>query len=86
MPLAEYMAGYHDFASRCGIERMVFTQPSTYGRDNTCMLDAIKMCGGNARGIVDIDEHAPDTELARLNSMGVVGTRFTISHESAKSG
>ncbi len=25
-PLAEYLAGYRDFASRCGIERMVFTQ------------------------------------------------------------
>jgi len=78
VPLADYMAGYQDFARRCGIERMVFTQPSTYGRDNTCLLDAIKMCGGNARGIVDIDEHAPDAELARLSSAGVVGMRFNL--------
>jgi predicted TIM-barrel fold metal-dependent hydrolase len=78
MPLAEYMAGYLDFARLCGIERMVFTQPSTYGRDNTCMLDAIKMCGGNALGIVDIDENASDAELARLNSAGVVGIRFNL--------
>jgi 2-pyrone-4,6-dicarboxylate lactonase len=78
MPLAEYMAGYNDFARRCGIERMVFTQPSTYGRDNTCMLDAIKMCGGNARGIVDIDENASDSELARLSQAGVVGIRFNL--------
>lgn len=59
VPRAEYMAGYQDFAKRCGIERMVFTQPSTYGRDNTCMLDAIRMAGSNARGIVDIAA-APD--------------------------
>ena len=78
VPLAEYMAGYRQFAQACGIERMVFTQPSTYGRDNTCMLDAIKLCGGNARGIVDIDENAPDAELARLNSAGVVGIRFNL--------
>ena len=78
MPLAEYIAGYQDFTRRCGIERMVFTQPSAYGRDNTCMLDAIQMCGGKACGIVDIDEHAPDAELARLNSAGVVGIRFNL--------
>ena len=78
MPLAEYMAGYNDFARRCGIERMVFTQPSTYGRDNTCMLDAIRMCGGNARGIVDIDENAPGAELERLTQAGVVGIRFNL--------
>ena len=42
------------------------------------MLDAIKLCGGNARGIVDIDENAPDAELARLNNAGVVGIRFNL--------
>ncbi len=79
VPLAEFMVTYRDFAQRCDIERMVFTQPSTYGRDNSCLLDAIKLCGGNARGIVDIDENAPDAELARLNSAGVVGIRFNLS-------
>lgn len=81
LPLAEYLAGYRDFARRCGIERMVFTQPSTYGRDNTCLLDAIQLCGGNARGIVDIDESyesASDAELARFASTGVVGVRFNL--------
>ena len=78
LPLAEFMAGYQDLARRCGVERMVFTQPSTYGRDNRCLLDAIQLCGGKARGIVDIDEHAPDAELARLNSAGVVGIRFNL--------
>jgi len=82
MPLAEYMAGYNDFARRCGIERMVFTQPSTYGRDNTCMLDAISMCVSNARGIVDIDENASDAELAHLQSAGVIGIRFNLGPPS----
>lgn len=76
VPLAEFMVNYRDIANRWGVERMVFTQPSTYGRDNSCLLDAIKLCGGNARGIVDIDENAPDAELARLSSAGVVGIRF----------
>ena len=51
LPLADYMAAYRQFAQSCGMERMVFTQPSTYGRDNSCLLDAITLCGGNARGI-----------------------------------
>lgn len=78
VPLADYMADYGRFARACGIERMVFTQPSTYGRDNTCLLDAIQLCGGRARGIVDIDEHAPDAELVRLAAAGVVGVRFNL--------
>lgn len=78
VPLAKYMADYLVLARRCGIERMVFTQPSTYGRDNTCLLDAIKLCNGQARGMVDIDENAPDAELARLNAAGVVGIRFNL--------
>lgn len=31
-----------------------------------------------ARGIVDIDENAPDAERARLNSAGAVGIRFNL--------
>jgi 2-pyrone-4,6-dicarboxylate lactonase len=78
MPLADYMARCRQVAESCGVERMVFTQPSTYGRDNTCLIDAIKLCNGAARGIVDIDETAPDAELARLQAAGVVGVRFNL--------
>ena len=49
LPLAEFIAGYRDWATRCGIERMVFTQPSTYGRDNTCLLDPT--CFREAQGV-----------------------------------
>jgi predicted TIM-barrel fold metal-dependent hydrolase len=88
LPLAEYPAGYRDAARRCGIERMAFTQPSTYGRDNTCMLDAIKLCDGKARGIVAIGENAPDAELARLAGAGVVGVRINLGppHRAREAG
>ena len=46
----------------------MFVQPSAYGRDNTCMLDAMREVGAKCRGIVDIDENAPDAELERLNA------------------
>jgi len=66
---------YLSLARRLGIERMVFVQPSTYGRDNSCLVDAIKAVAPNGRGIVDIDELAPDAELQRLHDAGARGVR-----------
>ena len=74
-PLAQYL----ELARRLGFERFVFVQPSAYARDNACMLDAMKEMGARCRGIVDIDEDAPDAELARLHSAGVRGVRVNVS-------
>ena len=52
-PLEEYLK----LANHLGIQRYVFVQPSAYGRDNSCMLDAMKIVGVNqCRGIVDIEK------------------------------
>ena len=54
-------------------------QPSAYGRDNRCMLDAMRKIGTkNCRGIADIDENAPDAELERLDAAGVRGVRINV--------
>jgi 2-pyrone-4,6-dicarboxylate lactonase len=74
-PLDDYLA----LCRLLGIERYVFVQPSAYGRDNTCMLDAMRQVGANCRGIVDIEENAPDAELARLHAVGVRGVRINVS-------
>lgn len=74
-PLSEYRA----LARRLGIERMVFVQPSAYGRDNTCLLDAIREVRAPCRGIVDVDENIPDAGLARLQAAGVCGVRINVS-------
>jgi predicted TIM-barrel fold metal-dependent hydrolase len=74
-PLDEYL----ETAGKLGIERFVFVQPSAYGRDNACMLDAMRTIGERCRGIVDVDENAPDAELARLNDAGVRGVRVNVS-------
>ncbi|MGH8699969.1 MAG: amidohydrolase family protein, partial [Burkholderiales bacterium] len=62
-PLEDYLK----LARHLGCERYVFVQPSAYGRDNACMLDAMREVGGKCRGIVDIDENAPDAEIERLH-------------------
>src|SRR5256885_7026163 len=43
------------------------------------MLDAMREVGvAKCRGIVDIDENAPDAELERLNALGVCGVRINV--------
>ena len=74
-PLEEYLA----LSRRLGFERFVFVQPSAYGRDNACMLDAMHEVGAACRGIVDIDENIPDAVLDRLHSAGVRGVRINVS-------
>ena len=78
-PLDDYLA----LSRRLGIERMVFVQPSAYGRDNACMLDAMRQVtakfGPICRGIVDVDENISDAELERLNAAGVRGVRINVS-------
>jgi 2-pyrone-4,6-dicarboxylate lactonase len=73
-PLAPVEA-YLAFARPLGFERFVFVQPSAYGRDNACLLDAMRAVPGS-RGIVDVDENAPDAELERLHAAGVRGVRI----------
>jgi 2-pyrone-4,6-dicarboxylate lactonase len=73
-PLEDYLA----LARGLGIERFVFVQPSAYGRDNRCMVDAMRTMGAACRGVVDIDENAPDAELERLHRLGVRGVRINV--------
>jgi 2-pyrone-4,6-dicarboxylate lactonase len=74
-PLEDYLA----HVKPLGITRYVLVQPSAYGRDNSCMLDAMRALDPAVRrGIVDIDEHAPDALLADLHAAGVRGVRINV--------
>ena len=75
-PLEDYLEHAHEL----GIGRYVFVQPSAYGRDNRCMLDAMRIVGTqDCRGIVDIDEDATPEELTRLHAAGVRGVRINVN-------
>ena len=74
-PLGDFLA----LARVLGMERFVFVQPSAYGRDNSCMLDAMREVGPKCRGIVDVDENISDAELERLHGIGVRGVRINVS-------
>ena len=74
-PVEDFLA----LSKTLGLSRFVFVQPSAYGRDNRCMLDAMREVGTqNRRGIVDLDENAPDAELERLHALGVRGVRINV--------
>ncbi len=59
-----------------GLERLVVVQPSTYGLDNSCQLEAMAHFGGDARGVMVVDDRTPVHELERLTELGVRGARF----------
>jgi 2-pyrone-4,6-dicarboxylate lactonase len=83
-PPVALLADYLPLARTLNIDRLVFVQPSAYGRDNSCMVDAMREIGPGCRGIVDVDESVPDAELARLDAIGVRGVRINVSPVRAR--
>jgi D-galactarolactone isomerase len=67
---------YLAMRKRLGVERNVVVQPTAYGRDNRCTLDAMAAIGPSARGVAVVDETVSDTELERLTQAGIRGARF----------
>jgi predicted TIM-barrel fold metal-dependent hydrolase len=59
--------------------RVVIVQPSVYGTDNGCTLDAIKQLGSTARGIAVIDEQTPDATLDEMDHAGIRGIRINLA-------
>jgi predicted TIM-barrel fold metal-dependent hydrolase len=68
-----------------GIERVVFTQPSVYGTDNSAILDAMaalnRRTPGRARCVVALDMQASDQEIAALDAAGVRGVRLNTDNK-----
>ncbi len=61
----------------------LIVQPSAYGTDNACLLDALARSGGRFRGIAVVDWTAPDRKLDDLRRRGVVGLRFNLPRTGA---
>ena len=45
------MSEYREIQKALGLERVVIVQPTGYGFDNTCTLEAMKALGPGARGV-----------------------------------
>ncbi len=62
-----------------GVPRNVIVQPSFYGFDNTCLVDALKELGTSARGVAVVPLDVSDAELRRLAAAGVTGVRLNLA-------
>lgn len=67
---------YRALQRRLGLERVVVVQPTTYGRDNACLLAALDELGPAARAVVVVDDQVDEVELERLTRRGARGVRF----------
>src|SRR5918992_3164231 len=68
-----------------GIERVVFTQPSVYGIDNSAILDAAAALNAEkanrARCVVAVDMNISEKEIAGLDAAGVRGVRLNTDNK-----
>ncbi len=68
---------YLAMLNRLGFERCVIVQPSLYGADNRCTLDAMAQIGpARARGVAVTRTDAGDDEFKALHAAGIRGLRF----------
>ena len=60
------------------ISRAVIVQPSVYGTDNSCTIDAMKQYGLEARGIAVLPDAIPSTTLDNMQRAGIRGIRINL--------
>jgi predicted TIM-barrel fold metal-dependent hydrolase len=73
--LVDEMRALH---SRLHTQRVVVVQPSVYGTDNACTLDALRHLGAGARGVAVIDDGTSDDEIDRMDRAGIRGIRVNL--------
>lgn len=78
------VADLQEHLTRNGLQRTVIIQPSFYGTDNSCMLQALHDLQGAGRGIAVLDASASDADLRVLHSQGIRGLRLNV--ESSATG
>lgn len=69
------VAAYRQLQQRLGTSRAVVVNPSTYGTDNRCTVDALDQLGECARGVAVVAQDVSDLELDRLATHRVCGLR-----------
>jgi D-galactarolactone isomerase len=62
---------------RLGLTRAVVVQPTAYGTDNSCTVEAIAALGlDRTRGVAIVGPDVSDAELQQLTDAGIRGARF----------
>ena len=71
-----HIENYLELRRILGLERAVVVQPSAYGTDNRCTLEAVARLGDKARAVVVVDDTVSNAELEGLTGKGARGLRF----------
>lgn len=74
-PPVATVEAYRLLQGRLGTTRTVVVNPSTYGTDNACTLDALDRLGDCARGVAVVSSEVDDRELDQLDARRVRGLR-----------
>ena len=78
------VADYRTLQKRIGTTRGVVVQPSSYGTDNRCLLEALQQFGSSVtRGIAVVNTSVSDRELKEMDAAGVRGIRFNLLQAGA---
>ncbi|VVD92944.1 4-sulfomuconolactone hydrolase [Pandoraea pneumonica] len=72
------LAKYREVMDALSIRRFAIVQPSFYGTDNRCLLDALAKAGDAARGVVMIDEGLPAATLDDWHRANVRAIRLDL--------
>lgn len=85
VPCLHNLTDVRNFEGTIGIHNTVFVQPSIYGIDNSCLLDALRVVGpSHGRGVVGIDPDLLDiTQLQEWHRLGVRGVRLNLKSNNA---
>ena len=78
-PETASVAEVRSFLAALHMDRVVVVQPSVYGTDNRCTVDAVRELGTRARGIAVIDANTPDTALDEMARAGIRGVRLNLT-------
>jgi predicted TIM-barrel fold metal-dependent hydrolase len=73
-PLDDYLA----MLDRHGIARGVLVQPSAYGYDNSCLLDALESAGGRLAGVAVPPPDATAGDFEEMHARGVRAVRLNL--------
>lgn len=73
-PLDQYLA----MLNRHGIAHGVLVQPSVYGFDNSCLLDALDRAGGRLLGVAVPPPDSTTREFEAMHRRGVRGVRCNL--------
>ena len=68
------------FEKTINVSHVCLVAMSVYGKDNRCLLDALKQLNGKARAVVSIDPvNISDDEMSSMHRLGVRGARLNLA-------